>query len=110
VSRTGAAPAKSVFKLRIKFRLSQGRYRKENSRLPREDWGADLDNLIKPVIDALGPIIGYRKKWLRREGGGYREVGTRTAADAKVVELVATKENSGSDEERLDVEIEAVQV
>ena len=109
VSRIGEAPSKSVFKLTISFRLSRGRYLTENPRLPREDRGGDLDNLIKPVIDALGPIIGYRKKWLLLQGGGYREAATRTAADAKVIEIVASKQNSGSDEERLSVEIEALQ-
>jgi hypothetical protein len=108
VSRTGEAPSASVFKLTIRFQLRRGRYLTENPRLPREDRGGDLDNLVKPVIDALGPIIGYRKKWLSLEGGGYREVGTRTAADAKVIEIVASKENSGSDQENLSVEIEAI--
>ena len=94
VSRVGEAPSKSVFKVTISFQLCRGQYLNENPKLPREDRGGDLDNLMKPVIDALGPIIGYRKKWILHEGGVYREVGTRTAADAKVIEIVGGMVNA----------------
>jgi len=87
VYEIGKSPSSSTFKVSIIFFQKKNRWQKGNPRIPREDSGRDLDNLIKPVFDALGPIIGYRKKWEKRDTGKYVEAGKRKAADSKIVEL-----------------------
>ena len=53
----------SIFRVLITFYQKRDRWQSNNPQIPREDIGRDLDNLIKPVFDGLGPIIGYRKRW-----------------------------------------------
>jgi len=66
---------------------------------PRQDIGADLDNLLKRVFDGLGPIIGYRKDYTgRRKHAGVR--------DSSIIEVYAKKVNSGSKREFLAIEVE----
>ena len=102
------SPQASIFKVGITFFQRKDRWQKENPQIPREDIGRDLDNLVKPVFDALGPIIGYRTKWKREDTGKSVEVGKGTAADSRIVELTAKKVNSGSDREFLSIEVENV--
>jgi len=103
----GGSQALSTFKVSITFFQKKGRWQKEKRQIPREDRG-DLDNLIKPVFDALGPIIGYRKKWGRQVNDNWVETGRGPAADSKIIELTAKKVNSGSDKEFLSIEVENV--
>jgi len=102
----GESQDSSTFKVSITFFQGKERWQSDNPQIPREDIGRDLDNLIKPVFDALGPIIGYRKKWEREENGKWVEIGKGTAADSKIVEVMAKKVNSGSTEEFLSIEVE----
>ena len=80
-------------------------YQKKDRRLqpetPRQDWGIDLDNLLKPVFDGLGPIIGFKKAFKGQKPG---------VLDSSIVEVSAKKLNSGSDKEFLGIEVELVHV
>lgn len=99
----------SNFRIAITFYQAKSRWKKENPQIPREDIGRDLDNLIKPIFDGLGPIIGYRKKWEKDEKtGGYKQIGESTSADSRIVEVLAKKVNSGTDNEYLAVEVEKI--
>jgi Holliday junction resolvase RusA-like endonuclease len=105
----GKPKALSAFKVDITFFQAKDRWQKDNPQIPREDIGRDLDNLIKPVFDGLGPIIGYRKKWGKEDvSGKLVEAGKRTAADSKIIELSAKKVNSGSKKEFLSIRIEDI--
>ena len=92
-----------MFRLKVTFCQSKGRWRKDNPLIPREDIGRDLDNLLQAVFDGLGPIIGYRTKW--KEG---KPIGERYARDSSIVEVFACKVNSGSTKEYLYVEVEEI--
>ena len=99
----------SIFKVTITFYQAKDRWKKENPQIPREDIGRDLDNLIKPIFDGLGPIIGYRKKWQKdEETGRYKQIGKSTAADSRIVEIYAKKVNSGTEKEYLSIEVEKI--
>jgi len=67
-----------------------------------------LDNLIKPIFDALGPIIGPRHKWSNKREGRPTKIGESGAKDSRIVEVRAKKLNSGSDEESVSIEIENI--
>jgi Holliday junction resolvase RusA-like endonuclease len=108
VSTIGKPKASSVFKASITFFQGKDRWQKDNPQIPREDVGRDLDNLIKPIFDSLGPIVGYRKTWKKTDTGKWVVAGRGTAADSKIVELTAKKVNSGSRQEYLGIEIENV--
>jgi len=99
-----------VFRASITFYQASKRWRSDNAMIPREDIGRDLDNLIKAVFDGLGPIIGWRQKFEKDTTGKWRPVPGehRGARDSQIVEVVAKKVNSGSEQEYLSVEIEAV--
>ena len=99
----------AIFKVSITFYQATNRWKKENPQIPREDTGIDLDNLIKPVFDGLGPIIGYRKKWQKnKETGKTQPVGTSSSADSRIVEVYAKKVNSGTKKEYLSIEVEKI--
>lgn len=108
VSSVGEAPENSIFKVAITFYQSRDRWLKDNPQMPREDWGGDLDNLVKPVFDSLGAIIGRRTSWKKQEQGGYKATGQYASFDARIVEVVAKKVNSGSNEEFLSIEVESI--
>ena len=109
IERHGAAPDGVLFRVSMVCRLASRRYLQSNPQLPREDRGWDLDNIIKAAIDGLGPILGHRKKWEPLGKGRYREIGRRSAADAKVVEIMAKKLNSGTDADALEIDVEAIE-
>lgn len=100
----------SAFRASVTFYQSRDRWLKENPSVPREDIGRDLDNLIKAVLDGLGPIIGWRQKYERDETGKWQYVLAehRGVRDARIVEVAAKKLNSGSTQEFLSVEVESV--
>ena len=88
-----------TFRLVITYFQKKERYIKGKPQIPREDRG-DIDNIIKRVCDGLGPIIGYRQDWKKRN--------TRDALDASITEVIGKKVNSGSDKEYLSIEIENI--
>jgi len=97
----------SIFRVLITFYQKRDRWQSNNPQIPREDIGRDLDNLIKPVFDGLGPIIGYRKKWEKdKTTGKWKVVGISGSLDSRIVEVTAKKVNSGSDKEFLSIEVE----
>lgn len=97
----GIDSERSIYKVIVTFYQKKGRWLGEDPSIPRQDWGIDLDNLLKPVFDGLGPIIGYRKDW----SGDKDHAGV---LDANIVEVYAKKVNSGSEKEFLGVEIELI--
>lgn len=107
VSVIGKSKPSATFRVSITFFQRKDRWQRGKPSIPREDIGRDLDNLVKPVFDALGPIIGYRKKWEKRDTG-IVEIGKGTAADSKIIELTARKVNSGSVKEFLSIEVEEI--
>ena len=106
VNTIGKPQQNAVFKLRVTFCQSKGRWRKDNPLIPREDIGRDLDNLLKAIFNGLGPIIGYRTQW---EKGG-KPKGKGSARDSSIVEVFARKVNSGTEKEYLYVEVEEIPV
>ena len=74
-----------MYRVKVVFHLGEHRWLKDfNYSIPREDWGLDLDNLLKLVFDGLGPIIGYRKDWTgKKEHAGAR--------DSSIIEVHAKK-------------------
>jgi len=108
VSSLGRAEEDSVFRVIITFYQRRDRWLSSKPQIPREDWGRDLDNLISPVFDGLGPIIGYRAKWKKTKEGKWVKVGRGSARDSRIVEVIAKKVNSGSDREFLCVEVETL--
>jgi len=90
---------RAVYSVKVIFYLGEHRWKKEFNRpIPREDWGLDLDNLIKQVFDGLGPIIGYRKNWSnKKEHAG--------AWDSAIVEVYAKKEKTEGPE-YVEIEVE----
>jgi len=94
---------KAIYKVTATFYQKKDRWLKNDPSIPRQDWGIDLDNLLKPVFDGLGPIVGYRKDWTgEKEHSG--------VLDSNIVEVHAKKANSGSDREFLGIEIELLHV
>jgi Holliday junction resolvase RusA-like endonuclease len=90
---------KSIYKVIATFYQKKSRWLMNDSSIPRQDWGIDLDNMLKPVFDGLGPIIGYRIDWQ----GSKKNPGV---LDSNIVEVYAKKVNSGSEKEFIGVEIE----
>jgi hypothetical protein len=90
---------KSIYRVTVTFYQKKDRWLNSDPSIPRQDWGIDLDNLLKPVFDGLGPIIGYRKDWT----GGREHSGV---LDSNIVEVLAKKTNSGSDKDFLGIEVE----
>lgn len=88
------------YKASIIFFQSSDRWLKGEPETPREDRG-DLDNMIKLVIDGLGPIIGYRWDWKNN-------CNSDKPSDSKILELFAKKVNSGSLSEMVSVEVETL--
>jgi len=90
---------RAVYKVTAIFYQKKDRWLKDDPLIPRQDWGIDLDNVLKQIFDGLGPIIGYRKAWTgdKKYSGVY---------DANIVEVYAKKLNSGSDKEFLSIEVE----
>jgi hypothetical protein len=78
VLATGVQPRNARFAVRIDFRLA-------TARNPNESW--DLDNLIKPTLDAMEGVFGPRL-WR----------GTPQPADDQVDRLEASKRLPASDE------------
>lgn len=78
VADSGVLPQNARFAVRILFRLAA-------SRTPNEVW--DLDNLIKPTLDAMEGVFGLRA-WNGRP----------QAADDRVDRLEAIKRHPGTDE------------
>jgi Holliday junction resolvase RusA-like endonuclease len=103
-------PKKQVFKVSLVFYLSKQRWRLNDGSIPREDNGMDVDNLAKPILDGLGPIIGYRNKYTKdTDTGKWKLIGTGPSSDSKIVELHVKKLNSGSkDKEEVKIEIELI--
>ena len=89
----------SIYKVTATFYQKKARWLQPE--IPREDWGIDLDNFLKPVFDGLGPIIGYKKSFTGKKPG---------VKDSSIVEVSAKKLNSGSDKEFLGIEVELVHV
>ena len=94
---------KAIYKVAIIFFQKKDRWLRNDPSIPRQDWGIDLDNLLKPVFDGLGPIIGYRKDWT----GGKEHSGV---LDSNIVEVHAKKANSGSEKEFIGIEIDLLHV
>lgn len=94
------------YKASIIFFQSSDRWLKEDPGTPREDRG-DLDNLIKLVIDGLGPIIGFRKSW-KKVNNKWVSKNSNKPADSRILNLYAKKINSGSISEMVSVEIETL--
>ncbi len=90
---------KALYKVTATFYQKKDRWLQPET--PRQDWGIDLDNLLKPVFDGLGPIIGYKKAFKGQKPG---------VLDSSIVEVSAKKLNSGSDREFLGIEVELVHV
>jgi Holliday junction resolvase RusA-like endonuclease len=78
VARTGLGPWTERFSIRIEFRTAQARN-------ANEVW--DLDNLIKPTLDAMDGVFGLRA-WH----------GPAQAADDRVDHLEASKRTLRGDE------------
>jgi Holliday junction resolvase RusA-like endonuclease len=97
-------PEEHLFKVKVTSYQKKDRWKGD---VPREDIGKDLDNVLKPIFDGLGPIIGYRKKYGKVDEG-YAVVGTAGSADSKIVEVSAKKINSGTTNEYLSIEIEEI--
>ena len=94
---------KTIYKVTATFYQKKDRWLKNDPSIPRQDWGIDLDNLLKQVFDGLGPIIGYRKDWTgKKEHSG--------VLDSNIIEVHAKKANSGSDKEFLGIEVELLHV
>lgn len=109
VESIGECKKPNIFRVFITFYQRRDRWLSVNPQIPREDIGRDLDNLIKPVLDNLGPIIGYRKKWGRDKDSAKPKVkGHGKSADSSIVEVIAKKVNSGSDKEFLSIEVENI--
>jgi len=102
-SLIGKPKEPAIFRVIITFYQKLDRWLRENQMIPREDIGRDLDNLIKPVFDGLGPIIGYRKRW---QGGTVSS--TYASRDSRIVEVIAKKVNSGSNKEFLSIQVENI--
>jgi Holliday junction resolvase RusA-like endonuclease len=86
VAESGCSPQSGRFAVRLEFRLGE-------ARRACEVW--DLDNLIKPTLDALEGVFGLRQ-WS----------GTPQPADDQVDEIQATKRQPTPGEEpgaRIDV-------
>ncbi|GAB4102996.1 hypothetical protein GCM10028790_20150 [Micromonospora taraxaci] len=77
-TRTGLGPWAERFSVLVEFRTPEGRN-------ANEVW--DLDNLIKPTLDAMEGVFG-RREW----------AGPAQAADHRVDHLDATKRTVRSDE------------
>lgn len=90
---------RATYKLIVTSYQAKKRWFNDDPSIPRQDWGLDLDNILKPVFDGLGPIIGYRVDWPRNK----KHPGV---LDASIVEVYAKKMNSGSDKEFIGIEIE----
>lgn len=90
---------KGTYKLIVTSYQAKRRWLGNDPSIPRQDWGLDLDNLLKPIFDGLGPIIGYRIDW---QGNKER----KGVLDSSIVEVIAKKVNSGSDREFLGIELE----
>jgi hypothetical protein len=90
---------KAIYSVKTTFYQKKNRWLKNDPSIPRQDWGIDLDNLLKQVFDGLGPIIGYRKNWT----GTKENSGT---LDANIVSVYAEKLNSGSEKDSLGIIIE----
>ena len=95
-----------IFRVEITFYQAKSRYLVDKPEIPREDRG-DLDNMVKQVFDGLGPIIGFRKKWIKRKGEWYGEDSDKPR-DSAIIELVAKKVNSGSEKEFVGVVVETL--
>lgn len=95
-----------IFKVDLTFYQAKSRYLRNEQDIPREDRG-DLDNLIKVVIDGIGPIIGYRKKW-DKVNDKESSSNSDKPLDSRIVEIVAKKVNSGSEQEYVGVIIEGI--
>lgn len=72
-------PAEMRFAVEVEFRLPPSGNR-------NEAW--DLDNLVKPTLDALGGVIGWRR-WKGRP----------QADDERIDRIVASKRSAGDDED-----------
>jgi hypothetical protein len=59
-----------------------------------------LDNAVKHVLNGLGPIIGYRQDWQKRDIG--------PARDSAIVELVVEKNFTSCNRETVEVTVEEV--
>ena len=58
---------KAIYKVAVIFFQKKDRWLRNDPSIPRQDCGIDLDNLLKPVFDGLGPIIGYKRlDWWER--------------------------------------------
>lgn len=100
-------PENYLFKVNVTSYQKKDRWKGPDRSIPREDIGKDLDNVLKPIFDGLGPLIGYRNKYGKKEDeDGYEVVGTAGSADSKIVEVSAKKINSGTDNEYLSIEVE----
>ena len=95
-----------IFRVEITFYQAKSRYLVDRPEIPREDRG-DLDNMVKQVLDGLGPIIGFRKKWKKRNDEWYGEDSDKPR-DSAIIELVAKKVNSGSEKEFVGVVVETL--
>jgi hypothetical protein len=94
---------KATYEVTVISYQKKNRWLKNDPTIPRQDWGMDLDNLLKPVFDGLGPIIGYRKDWTgKKEHSG--------VLDSSIIEVHAKKANSGSGNEYLGIEVELIHV
>ena len=89
---------KAIYKVTATFFQKKDRWLTNDPSIPRQDWGIDLENLLKPVFDGLGPIIGYRKDWT----GGKEHSGV---LDSNIVEVHAKKANSGSEKEFIGIDL-----
>ncbi|MFD0903310.1 RusA family crossover junction endodeoxyribonuclease [Actinomadura sediminis] len=78
VARSGVSPGEGRFGVRIEFRLAA-------ARTSNEVW--DLDNLIKPTLDAMEGVFGLRP-WK----------GTPQPADGRVDRIEASKRLPSADE------------
>ena len=104
----GESPKDAVYRVSVTFYQKKDRWRTDNPQIPREDVGRDLDNLIKPVFDGLGPIIGRRSKFKQKPNGKIEKIGEYSSRDSSIIEVMAKKLNSGSDEEYLSIEVEDI--
>lgn len=89
---------KCVFEIEIRFYRKPKGYHKDG--VPKAD-DVDLDNVVKSVIDGLGPIIGYRRDWKNN-----REKG---AKDTHIVEIHAKKiQNIANQSDKVWVRVESL--